>query len=291
MKKLLLIPLIYLVISSCSKTESAPPVVNKLSGCDSIKQGLLKTTSDTIRLISCLNITSCDSIRLGILKPNTNDTLRLLSCIKISGCDSVRLGLLKSFKDLLRLNCNSLSITIGTQNWMTVNLDIETYRNGDTIPQITDPTAWVKSTKGAWCYYNNDSANGAKYGKLYNWYAVNDPRGLSPKGWHVPSDAEWTTLSTFIGGVSLAGGKMKATTGWNVPNIGATNETGFAGLPGGARYADGKFNDVGSLGVWWSSTEYLPYYAFYRSLQYYNVIMARSDNYKLVGFSVRCIKD
>jgi len=132
-----------------------------------------------------------------------------LSCIKITGCDSVRLGLLKSTKDLLRLNCNSLSITIGTQKWMIVNLDIETYRNGDIIPQVTDPTAWKELTTGAWCYYGNNDDNGAKYGKLYNWYAVNDSRGLAPQGWHISTDAEWTTLSTLLGGEDIAGGKIE----------------------------------------------------------------------------------
>ena len=114
MKNFILIFLISFVIYSCSKTESNPtvtaPVVNKISGCDSIKQGLLKTTSDTIRLVSCLSITGCDSVRLGILKPNTQDTLRLLSCIKISGCDSIRLGVLEPTK----INSNRLGCIVTT---------------------------------------------------------------------------------------------------------------------------------------------------------------------------------
>ena len=104
------------------------------------------------------------------------------------------------------------SITICNQVWMLKNLDVSTYRNGDPIPQVTDPTTWVGLTTGAWCYYNNDPANGAIYGKLYNWYAVNDPRGLAPTGWHVPSDAEWTELSTCLDAISPTGnvgGKMK----------------------------------------------------------------------------------
>jgi len=92
---------------------------------------------------------------------------------------------------------------------MIVNLDIETYRNGDIIPQVTDPTAWKELTTGAWCYYGNNDDNGAKYGKLYNWYAVNDSRGLAPQGWHISTDAEWTTLSTLLGGEDIAGGKLK----------------------------------------------------------------------------------
>ena len=144
------------------------------------------------------------------------------------------------------------TIVIGTQQWMEKNLDVLTYRNGDIIPQVTDPTAWAALTTGAWCYYNNDVANGAIYGKLYNWYAVNDPRGLAPTGWHVPSDAEWTTLETTLGGDPVAGGKMKVagTTRWTTPNTGATNESGFAGLPGGTRNNNGTFSNVGSNGYW-----------------------------------------
>ena len=294
MKKSIFILFIFIIIYSCSKTESTPtvtpPVVNKLSGCDSIKQGLLKTTSDTIRLVSCLSITGCDSLRLGVLKPNTQDTLRLLSCVKITGCDSVRLGLLKSTKDLLRLGCNS--VTIGTQKWMIVNLDIVTYRNGDTIPQVTDPKAWQGLTTGAWCYYNNDAAIGAKYGKLYNWYAVIDSRGLAPQGWHIATAEEWLTLTTFLGGPEF-GGKLKeaGTLNWQSPNTSATNETGFSALPGGWRYDDGRFSDVGSDGNWWL----IPYSnngaSNYNRLHYnYGALIGNRAAYK-VGFSVRCIKD
>src|ERR1035437_4904310 len=128
------------------------------------------------------------------------------------------------------------SVTICTQSWMLKNLDVSTYRNGDLIPEVTDGSAWSALTAGAWCWYNNDSAtNASTYGKLYNWYAVNDPRGLAPTGWHVPSDAEWTTLSTCLGGNAVAGGAMKetGTTHWTSPNTGATNSSGFTGLPGG----------------------------------------------------------
>src|SRR5450759_1177427 len=164
------------------------------------------------------------------------------------------------------------SVTICTQVWMLKNLDVSTYRNGDLIPKVTDPTAWSALTTGAWCWYNNDSAtNASTYGKLYNWYAVNDPRGLAPTGWHVPSDAEWTTLSTCLGGNAVAGGAMKetGTTHWTSPNTGATNSSGFTGLPGGYRNNDGSFNNVGNFGYWWSSTELNTTDAWYRNL-YYN---------------------
>ena len=326
MKKLIFIFSLFAIIYSCSKIESTPtvtpPVVIKLSGCDSIKQGLLKTTSDTIRLVSCLTITNCDSIRLGILKlnkqdtlrllscieisgcdsirlgilkPNKQDTLRLLSCIKITGCDSVRLGLLKSAQDLLRLDCNSF-ITIGAQRWMKVNLDVVTYRNGDTIPQVTD-SKWSSLTTGAWCYYNIDTANGPKYGKLYNWYAVNDSRGLAPQGWHIPTDAEWTTLGNFLGGDDVAGAKLKevGTLTWRSPNTNATNESGFTGLPGGnVDDGWGFINPVGSVGSWWSATEQAYpniIFAWSRTLNYNSGRLGKKNSSKKDGYSVRCVRD
>jgi len=186
------------------------------------------------------------------------------------------------------------TIVIGTQQWMRENLDVLTYRNGDIIPQVTDAIAWAALTTGAWCYYNNDVANGAIYGKLYNWYAVNDSRGLAPAGWHIPTDAEWTTLSTLLGGESVAGDKMKTTgtTRWTTPNAGATNESGFAGLPGGGRYSAGTFSSVGSLGYWWSATESNSTDAWSRYLDYNSGSLYRYDYfYKKNGFSVRCLRD
>ena len=115
-------------------------------------------------------------------------------------------------------------VTIGSQVWTTNNLDVKIYRNGDAIPQVTTSTAWAALTTGAWCWYNNDSAtNAATYGKLYNWYAVNDSRGLAPSGYHIPTDVEWTKLTDYLGGLSVAGGKIRTTSGWTAPNTGATN--------------------------------------------------------------------
>src|ERR1035437_1732691 len=184
------------------------------------------------------------------------------------------------------------SVTICSQIWMLNNLEVTTYRNGDPIPQVTDPAAWGLLSTGAWCYYNNNSANGPVYGKLYNWYAVNDPRGLAPAGWHVPSDAEWTTLSTCLGGDLIAGGPMKeiGTTHWTPPNTGATNTSGFTGLPGGTRNND-TFNGVGFNGFWWSSTEYDTSIAWLRDLAYANGGIGRDNGGKQFGFSVRCVRD
>jgi uncharacterized protein (TIGR02145 family) len=187
------------------------------------------------------------------------------------------------------------TIVIGTQQWMEKNLDVVTYRNGDIIPHVTDPTEWAALTTGAWCYYNNDPANGAIYGKLYNWYAVNDPRGLAPQGWHIPTDEEWTTLSTKLGGRFVAGGKMKTTgtTRWFTPNTGATNESGFAGLPGGFLFGSGSFLDVGGTGYWWSASENVGYTitAGCRFLNYNNGYLNGNAAWKAEGLSVRCLRD
>ena len=183
------------------------------------------------------------------------------------------------------------SVLIGTQQWMQQNLEVVTYRDGTVIPQVTDATAWAGLTTGAWCYYGNDPSSG--YGKLYNWYAVNDPRGLAPQGWHIPTDAEWTTLSTLLGGTSVAGGKMKTTgiTRWNSPNTSATNESGFAGLPGGYRNGSGTFYSVGAFGYWWSATEDNSASAWGRKLVYNGGSLYRYDYYEAYGLSVRCLRD
>ena len=185
------------------------------------------------------------------------------------------------------------TVMIGSKQWMRENLNVATYRDGTAIPEVTDPTAWANLTTGAWCWYNNDAANGAIYGKLYNWYAVADSRGLCPTGWHVPTDAELTTLSTTLGGDAVAGGKMKVagTTRWTAPNTGADDSSGFSGLPGGFRGGAGAFTDVGSFGVWWSSTEYVTSFAWFRYLTYASGSIGRGFDNKQGGFSVRCLRD
>jgi len=187
-------------------------------------------------------------------------------------------------------------VKIGTQRWMGTNLNVTKYRNGDKIPQVSDPTKWAGLHKGAWCWYNNDSATGAVYGRLYNWYAVHDPRGLAPLGWHIPSDTEWTTLSTYLG--NNPGGKLKDTgtieagTGlWYAPNTGATNSSGFKALPGGHRLPTGSYFHIGTYGNWWSSTQVDTANAWNRTLSNQNGNVGRSYHVLQSGFSVRCIKD
>jgi uncharacterized protein (TIGR02145 family) len=185
------------------------------------------------------------------------------------------------------------SVIIGSQIWKSKNLDVITYRNGDTIPQVNDPAEWANLKTGAWCHYNNDASNNSAYGKLYNWYAINDTRGLSPEGWHIPSDAEFTILSDYLGGESVAGGKMKETgyTHWLSPNEGATNSSGFSGLPGGYRSSNGYYYSIRYYGYWWSSTVYDDTYAWYIYLYYNYTDLSRDYNYKVCGFSVRCVRD
>ena len=182
------------------------------------------------------------------------------------------------------------TVTIGSQVWTIKNLDVATYRNGDVIPQVQDENAWENLTTGAWCYYDNDTSNGTKYGKLYNWYAVNDPRGLAPNGYHIPTDAEWTQLSDYLGGESEAGTKMKSTSGW-VENGNGTNSSGFSGLPGGYRNYYGTFYLIDYLGFWWSSAEGGAGSAWFRVLNYYDGNVYGDYSSKSVGFSVRCLRD
>jgi uncharacterized protein (TIGR02145 family) len=186
------------------------------------------------------------------------------------------------------------SVIIGTQVWMEKNLSVNHYRNGDKIPRVKDSATWAKLTTGAWCWYKNDPATGTVYGKLYNWYAIHDPRGLAPEGWHIPSDSEWYTVSSFLGtNAQNAGGKMKetGTTHWLDPNVNATNSSGFTALGGGYRSEIGQFCYINFLGYWWSSTQIGPNFAFCRRLVSYGGFMDRMSYEKKKGFSVRCIKD
>ena len=194
------------------------------------------------------------------------------------------------------------TVNIGSQVWMKKNLEVDKYRNGDTIPQVTDIEQWKNLTTGAWCYFGNKPEYGAIYGKLYNWYAVNDPRGLAPESWHVASDAEWQLLSDYLGGDSISGGKLKeaGTSHWRNPNTGATNSSGFTALPGGERVGTEtgeQFADIylESAGFWWTSTEYDSAQANCHWLKFQNTDLTNNwlttSWYKISGFSVRCIQD
>ncbi|MBM3919424.1 MAG: hypothetical protein FJ344_07990, partial [Sphingomonadales bacterium] len=189
------------------------------------------------------------------------------------------------------------TVQIGTQCWTQSNLKVGKYRNGDNISNITDNTDWSQTNTGAWCNYDNDAANDALYGKLYNWYSATDSRGLCPTGWHVPTDAEWTTLIDFLGGTSVAGGAMKSTAtqptpgGWTSPNTGATNSSGFTGLSGGYRDSEGRFGNLGIYGIWWSSSDAGSGFAWGRYILFASTDASRNYYGRRSGFSVRCVND
>ena len=186
------------------------------------------------------------------------------------------------------------TVTIGTQTWMVENLQTTKYRNGDPIPNVTDGTTWAGLTSSAYCWYNNDAATYKTiYGALYNWYAVSDSRNIAPSGWHVPTDAEWTTLTSYLGGTSIAGGKLKEAgiSHWETPNIGADNNSGFTALPGGIRYGKGTFDSIGYEVYFWTSSEYPSTEVWYRYIYFYDSSTLRFSINKIPGFSVRCLHD
>ena len=201
------------------------------------------------------------------------------------------------------------TVTIGNQVWMSENLKVTHYPNGDTIPLVTNNGSWANlgnnNTDDAYSYNSNSSANANIYGALYtysaaigdNWVRDNIVnQGVCPDGWHLPSDSEWIALTTYLGGTSVAGGKIKETDTihWNSPNTGADNSSGFSALPGGTRSSNGAFSTVGNYGCWWSSTQSASstsIYAYSRSLYYNIAYLVRYYSNKSDGMSVRCVRD
>jgi uncharacterized protein (TIGR02145 family) len=191
------------------------------------------------------------------------------------------------------------SVRIGNQEWMTRNLDVDRFRNGDLIPHVESDEEWKKAGENgqpAWCYYDNDPENGKKYGKLYNWFAVNDPRGLAPEGYHVPTDEEWTILEEFLGGKDIACHKMKSVKGWEyedgeLQNGNGDNSSGLNGLPGGFRNYDGSFSSIRFYAFFWSAAENGSNTAWIRNLNASTSNVNRSFTRGSVGASVRCLRD
>jgi uncharacterized protein (TIGR02145 family) len=188
-------------------------------------------------------------------------------------------------------------VYIGTQHWMAENLKTAKYNEGTAIPYVTYSSQCQNNTTGACAYYNNDAANNAKYGKLYNWYAVspttNGNNNVCPTGWHVPTEGEWDVLIGFLGGSDVAGGKMKEvdTTSWYSPNTNATNTSLFTGLPGGNRGSDGSYASIRVYGGWWSSTELTSSIVMYRFMLYNYGFADENGHGKKEGLSVRCLRD
>jgi uncharacterized protein (TIGR02145 family) len=202
-------------------------------------------------------------------------------------------GVKKSISQVTDIDGNTYkTVTIGKQEWMAENLNVEHYRNGDPIPQVKD-AEWKNLTTCAWCYYENNSEKGKTYGKLYNWYAVIDSKGLAPVGWHIPSYDEWKLLITFLGGEQIAGGKLKAVSSLWIenPDGGATNESGFTAIPSGCRVHDGWFYLLHIKGCFWSSSVPVEDEAISFELIFENPSITVYSMDKKNGFSVRCIKD
>ncbi len=193
------------------------------------------------------------------------------------------------------------TVKIGLQSWMAENLKVTKFSNGDPIPNITGGSEWRALTKGAYCNYNNDTSSASVYGRLYNWYAVNDSRSIAPTGWHLPTNAEWAAMQAFLGventkGLdTISGGRLKeaGTAHWDNPNTGADNESGFSALPGGIRFGSGEaaFYNIRSSGVWWTNTAMTDSIAYNHGLARGSAGCYLSFGSKKDGCSVRCIKD
>ena len=183
------------------------------------------------------------------------------------------------------------TVTIGTQTWMAENLKTTKFDDGTPIPLATDYDEWHALATPAYSWYENNATSKNSYGALYNWYSVNSGK-LCPKGWHAPSDDEWTTLTNNFGTNDIAGGKLKetGTTHWQTPNGDATNEGGFTALPGGSRGSNGAFGDQGDFGYWWSSTGSNTTEAWYRIIGFlFEDVQRLSFGNKSSGYSVRCV--
>ncbi len=188
------------------------------------------------------------------------------------------------------------TVSIGGQVWMQENLDVSRYRNGDHIRYAPTNQDWLDAAakgEGAWSYYKNDAASNGKYGRLYNWYAVHDSRGLAPSGWHIPTSQELNKLTTVLGGASVAGGKMKSTGSslWLSPNFAADNRSRFSALPGGMRGIDGGFYFMGENAYFWSSSESTPTISWYTVLNCHLPVVVQGTEHNADGMSVRCIKN
>ena len=196
------------------------------------------------------------------------------------------------------------TVLIGSQCWMKENLKTTHYKDGTPIQTELNNSAWLIATTGLYADYNNDTSNSVVYGRLYNWYAVADPAGLCPTGWHEPEDWEWNVLVKYIDHSAdtncvncsqsvIAGGRLKeiGLNHWASPNTGATNTSSFSGLPGGYRFTNGAYVDLTNYGYWWCVTSVTPNASYGR---YLGFVSSSVDTYldnKVLGLSARCIKD
>ncbi|RPJ73439.1 MAG: PKD domain-containing protein [Alphaproteobacteria bacterium] len=240
------------------------------------------------------------TVILTATNSNGSDTETKTNYITVTEIDGIIFNPSLTYGAVTDIDGNTYkTIQIGTQTWMAENLKTTKYNDNTAIPLVTNNYSWSGLNNPAYCWYGNyKGAYKSTYGALYNWYAVstttNGSKNICPTGWHVPTDVEWTTLTDFLGGESVACGKLKeiGTTHWSKPNTDATNESGFTALPGGYRnHYNGDFINVGYYGCWWSATELDTIFVGYRFLSYYDSDLGRYGDNKQNGFSVRCVRD
>lgn len=263
-------------------TDNNPPDNSAMLDVQSTTRGMLiprMTSNQRIGIISPAN---------GLLVYQTDVPLGFYF---FNGTGWMFLGNSDGGDNMIDVDGNAYpTVKIGNQEWMAANLKVTHYRNGESIPMVTDGMVWDYLVNGAYCWYNNDSAKyHAQYGILYNWYAVNDIRNLCPNGWHIPTDPEFIALTTYLGGDDAAGGKMKTARMWSSPNIGAINSSFFSGIPSGRR--SGGFLYIGEGGYWWSSSDYSNSLGKGCSLISTDAKTRHIVYHKTNGFSIRCLKD
>lgn len=281
-------------------------------GSDVLARGVIWSKTDvptitlTTKTLNGIGNGSFISYLFG-LTPNTTYYIRAYA---INSAGLTGYGKVDTIKTRTWVNCPSTIkdidnnvynvVAIGFQCWTKENMKVSKYSNGDEIPIIINGVSWASLTTGSRCWYLNDSVTYENpYGNLYNWYAASDPRGICPTGWHVPTASEWTTLTDYLGGEGIAGGKMKATgNAYEEGNIGASNSSGFTGYGGGFRegiqepgYFDGQFDRIKLYARFWSSSSYNNPWAWSQALYYYNQTIGRGPEKKGRGFSVRCLRD
>ncbi len=186
---------------------------------------------------------------------------------------------------------NPASVIIGNQEWMTTNLDAVVYANGDSIPFVAEDATWSLLNTGAWSYYGNSSDNGEKYGRLYNWFAVSDPRGLCPKGWRVASNRDWDSLIATLEGAETSAKHLKLDLYWAEPKAEITNSSGFSALPAGNRREDGGYNGISLSAPFWTSTEADSVNAVARFIHTAHSRVGKKTGDKRNGLACRCVRD
>jgi uncharacterized protein (TIGR02145 family) len=317
--------LLFFLINSCKKDNPEPPSITTVTitnvtsttatsggiltndgGAPIVSKGVVWSINENPTIENYKTLEGSGSGRfistITLLKPATSYYLRAYA----TNSAGISYGNQTSFTTYINDQTGSVfdgegnyyaTKTIGTQTWMTENLKATKYRNGTDIPHVISAWDWYNTVSPAWCLYQNRQINKSDYGVMYNWYAIDigkdGSKNICPTGWHVPTDAEWSVLTSFLGGDSASVGKLKETglTHWLEGNTDATDETGFNALPGGARDYDGQFYGLGYYGGWWTSTEFIEGGAYCRFLGYDGSGGYSWGRFEQDAFSVRCIKD